>query len=107
MQKQRTALLRKLKDLFRRYESQPVDRVLDLINPMRRGWVRSFAVGDSSRCFGFIKDWVEKKVRRHLMRARHRKGFGWKRGSRRWLYDTWRLFPNSRVSRPQPKALPV
>jgi len=107
MQKQRTALLRKLKDLCRRYESQPVDRVLDLINPIRRGWVRSFAVGDSSRCFGFIKDWVEKKVRRHLMRARHRKGFGWKRGSRRWLYDTWRLFPNYRVSRPQPKALPV
>jgi RNA-directed DNA polymerase len=107
MQKKRTALLRKLKDLFRRYESQPVDRVIDLINPILRGWVRSFAVGDSSRCFGFIKDWVEKKVRRHLMRARHRKGFGWKRWSRRWLYDTWRLFTNYRVSRPQPKALPV
>jgi RNA-directed DNA polymerase len=107
MQKKRTALLRKLKDLFRRYESQPVDRVIDLINPILRGWVRSFAVGDSSRCFGFIKDWVEKKVRRHLMRARHRKGFGWKRWSRRWLYDTWRLLTNYRVSRPQPKALPV
>ena len=23
-----------------------------------------------------VKDWVEKKVRRHLMRARKRKGFG-------------------------------
>ena len=29
MQKKRTALLRKLKDIFRRYESQPVDRVVD------------------------------------------------------------------------------
>ena len=106
-QKKRTALLRKLKDIFRRYESQPVDRVVALINPILRGWVRYFAVGDSSRCFGFIKDWVEKKVRRHLMRARNRKGFGWKRWSRRWLYDTLRLFHNYRVSRPQPKALPV
>lgn len=105
--KKRTALLRKLKEIFRRYESQPVDRVVDLINPILRGWVRYFAVGDSSRCFGFIKDWVEKKVRRHLMRARNRKGFGWKRWSRRWLYDTLRLFNNYRVSRPQPKALPV
>ena len=105
--KKRTALLRKLKEIFRRYESQPVDRVVDLINPILRGWVRYFAVGDSSRCFGFIKDWVEKKVRRHLMRARNRKGFGWKRWSRRWLYDTLRLFHNYRVSRPQPKALPV
>jgi RNA-directed DNA polymerase len=106
-QKKRTALLRKLKDIFRRYESQPVDRVIDLINPILRGWGRYFAVGDSSRCFGFIKDWVEKKVRRHLMRARNRKGFGWKRWSRRWLYDNLRLFHNYRVSRPQPKALPV
>ena len=106
-QKKRTALLRKLKDIFRRYESQPVDRGIALINPILRGWVRYFAVGDSSRCFGFIKDWVEKKVRRHLMRARNRKGFGWKRWSRRWLYDTLRLFNNYRVSRPQPKALPA
>jgi RNA-directed DNA polymerase len=106
-QKKRTALLRKVKEIFRRYESQPVDRVIALINPILRGWVRYFAVGDSSRCFGFIKDWVEKKVRRHLMRARNRKGFGWKRWSRRWLYGTLRLFNNYRVSRPQPKALPV
>jgi RNA-directed DNA polymerase len=105
--KKRTALLQKLKEIFRRYESQPVERVVDLINPILRGWVRYFAVGDSSRCFGFIKDWVEKKVRRHLMRARNRKGFGWKRWSRRWLYNTLRLFHNYRVSRPQPKALPV
>jgi RNA-directed DNA polymerase len=106
-QKKRTALLRKLKEIFRRYESQPVDRVIALINPILRGWVRYCAVGDSSRCFGFIKDWVEKKVRRHLMRARNRKGFGWKRWSRQWLYGTLRLFHNYRVSRPQPKALPV
>jgi RNA-directed DNA polymerase len=106
-QKKRTALLRKLKDIFRRYESQPVDRVVALINPILRGWVRYVAVGDSSRCFGLIKDWVEKKVRRHLMRARNRKGFGWKRWSRRRLYDTLRLFNDYRVSRPQPKALPV
>jgi RNA-directed DNA polymerase len=107
MRKKRTALLRKLKEIFRRYESQPIDRVLDLINPILRGWVRYFAVGDSHRCFGFIKDWVEKKVRRHLRRARNRKGFGWKRWRRRWLYDTLRLFHNYRVSRPQQKALPV
>jgi RNA-directed DNA polymerase len=107
MRKKRTALLRKLKEIFRRYESQPVDRVVDLIHPILRGWVRYFAVGDSSRCFGFIKDWVEKKVRRHLMRARNRKGFGWKRWSKRWLYGTLRLFHHYRVRRPQLKALPV
>jgi RNA-directed DNA polymerase len=107
MQKKRTALLRKLQEIFRRSVSQPVDRVIALINPILRGWVRYCAVGDSSRCFGCIKDGVAKKVRRHLMRARNRKGFGWQRWSRRWLYGTLRLFHHSRVSRPQPKALPA
>jgi RNA-directed DNA polymerase len=106
-QKKRTALRRKLKERFRRYESQPVDRGLALIHPSLRGWVRYVAVGDSSRCFGVIKDGVEKKVRRHLRRARNRKGLGWKRWRRRWRYGTLRLFHNYRVSRPQPKALPV
>jgi RNA-directed DNA polymerase len=64
--KKRTALLRKLKDVFRRYQSQPVDRVVQLINPVLRGWVNYFAVGHSSECFSFIKDWVEKRIRRHM-----------------------------------------
>src|SRR5215468_395335 len=104
--KKRTALLQKLKDLFRRFQSQPVGRVVALINPILRGWVNYFAVGDASRCFGFVKDWVEKKVRRHLMRARRLRGFGWDRWSRRWLYDHLGLFASYRVSRP-PKALPT
>jgi len=105
--KKRTALLRKLKEIFRRYQSQPIERVIALINPILRGWVRYFAVGDASRCFGYIKDWVEKKVRRHLMRARKRRGFGWKRWSRQWLYKHLGLFNNYRVQRPRLKALPA
>ena len=40
----RTALLRRLKELFRRYQSQPVGRVIELINPILRGWVTYFAI---------------------------------------------------------------
>jgi RNA-directed DNA polymerase len=95
--KNRTALLRKLKEVFRRYQSQPVGRVIELINLVLRGWVNYFAVGNSSECFSFIQDWVEKKVRRHMMRARKRKGFGWTRWSRQWLYETLKLFNGYRV----------
>jgi RNA-directed DNA polymerase len=41
--KKRTALLAKLRDLFRRYASQPVGRVIEQINPILRGWVNYFA----------------------------------------------------------------
>lgn len=83
----RTVLLRKLKEIFHKHLSQPLDRVIYRINPILRGWVNYFRIGNSSRCFGYVKDWVEKKVRRHLMKARKRKGFGWKRWSRGELYQ--------------------
>ena len=105
--KKRTALLREVKEVFRRHRSQPIDRVISLINPMLRGWVNYFAVGHSSECFGYIKDWVEKKVRRHMAHARKRKGFGWDRWSRPWLYDTLKLFNGYRVRRDGPKAAPA
>jgi RNA-directed DNA polymerase len=106
--KKRTALLRKLKEVFRRYQSQPVDRVVELINPVLRGWVNYFAVGHSSECFSFIKDWVEKKIRRHMGRSRNRRGFGWKRWSRRWLHEELKLFNGYRVRRTAaPKASPA
>jgi len=97
--KKRTALLRKLKPIFQRYRSQPVGRVIEEINPILRGWVNYFAVGHSSRCFSFIKHWVEKKVRRHLMRARGQRGFGWKRWSTEWLHDKLGIFNHYRVRR--------
>jgi RNA-directed DNA polymerase len=105
--KKRTALLGKLRDLFLRFASQPVGRVIELINPILRGWVNYFAVGNSSRCFSFVKDWVEKKIRRHLMRARKRTGFGWQRWSRPWLYGELGLFNAYRVRRSAPKAHPA
>ena len=106
--KKRTALVGKLRDIFRRFQSQPVDRVIELINPILRGWVNYFAVGHSSRCFSFVQDWVEKKIRRHMLRARKRRGFGWTTWNRQWLYETLGLFNGYRVRRgPSPKAVPA
>jgi RNA-directed DNA polymerase len=105
--KKRTALLQKLKEVFRRHQSQPVDRIVHLINPILRGWVNYFAAGNSSQCFNYIQDWVEKKIRRHLMRSRKRRGFGWQRWSRQWLYGGLGLFHGYRVSRSWSKATPA
>jgi RNA-directed DNA polymerase len=105
--KKRTALLRKLKEVFRRYRSQPVGRVIEIINPILRGWVNYFAVGHASKCFRMIQRWVELKVRRHMMQARKRRGFGWERWSTRWLYEHLGLFKAYRLKRFAPKALPA
>ena len=106
--KKRTALFAKIREVFRRNVSQPVGRVIEAINPILRGWVNYFQIGDSSRCFSMVKRWVEKKVRRHMMRARGRRGMGWKRRSREWIYGTLGLFNNYRAGRGLlPKAQPA
>ena len=61
-----------LKEVFHRHRSQPVERVISLINPVLQGWVNYFAVGHSSECFSFIKDWVEKKVISNRPPSRYR-----------------------------------
>jgi RNA-directed DNA polymerase len=90
--KKRTELLRTLRAIFRQNQSRPIKRVVEVINPILRGWVNYFAIGHSSRCFGFVRNWVEKKVRGHLMRAQKRRGFGWERWTSHWLYDSLGLF---------------
>ena len=95
--KARTALLRKLKEIFARFVSQPVSRVIYLINPILRGWINYFRIGHCSKCFGYVRIWVEKKIRRHLQRARKRHGFGWNRWSSAWLYNTLGLYNDYKI----------
>jgi RNA-directed DNA polymerase len=91
-----------------------VDKVYSRMN-LKLAWERVranrganyFAVGHSSECFSFIKDWVEKKIRRHLAHSRKQQGFGWTRWNRRWLYDTLRLFNGYRVRRDPLKVAPA
>jgi RNA-directed DNA polymerase len=108
--RKRTELLGQLKVEFRRLKSQPTEKLIAQINPILRGWVNYFAWGNSGRCFNYIRDWVERKVRRHLMRSRQRKGFGWKRWSNRQIYEDLGLFNDYHVRRPissTVKALPA
>jgi RNA-directed DNA polymerase len=106
--KKRTALFEKLREIFRQHVSWPVEIVIAKINPILRGWVNYFRIGHSSSCFYMVKRGVEKKVRQHLMRARGRKGFGWKRWSSEWLYARLGLFNEYQLRRwPGAKVAPA
>lgn len=97
--KKRKELLGKLKEQFQKHVSQPVERVIAKINPILRGWVNYFRVGDSHRCFSYIRDWVERKIRRHLMRNQKRGGYGWKKWSRQWIHEQLGVWNDYRVTR--------
>ena len=95
--KAKTALKLKIKEIFKRNKSRPVGWIIEQINPILRGWTNYFRIGNSAKCFGHIRNWVEKKIRRHLMRSRQRKGFGWKRWSSEWIYRNLGLFNDYKI----------
>ncbi|WP_445668678.1 group II intron maturase-specific domain-containing protein [Orientia tsutsugamushi] len=49
--------------MFHKFISQPVDRVIHLINQILHCWTNYFRIGNSSRCFGYVRDWVERLFR--------------------------------------------
>jgi group II intron reverse transcriptase/maturase len=67
------------------------------INQILRGWVNYFRIGNSNRCFSYIRDYVEKKIRRFWMKQRGKKGYGWKRWSSSWLYDILGLYNDYKI----------
>ena len=95
-------LRRKLREIFRCRRSHPVKSVICEVNLILAGWVTYFRIGHAGRDFTSIRDWVEKKVRRHLERAGKRAGFGWKRWSRQWLYRGLGLYNDYGVRYPGP-----
>ena len=94
---QRTAWLRELTAVCRRARSPRVEAVIAELNPQRRGWVQSCRIGPASRCVAMVRRWVERTVRRHVRRARHRRGFGWQRWRTVWRDHTRGLGADDRV----------
>lgn len=94
----RIKVMDKIRDVFKRHESQPLTRVKELINPILRGWVQYFRIGHSSKAFGYVKDWLTKKIRRHLTKAKGKQGFGWRQWSTKGLYAMYNVYSNFKVS---------
>lgn len=106
--KKRVEVLEKVKNAIRNNRFQPVRVVVKEINAILSGWVNYFRQGNSARCFSYVRDRVERMIRRHLMRIRNRRGVGWKRWSRQWLYEELGMFNDYQIRRTtgEPKALP-
>ena len=90
-------LQRKLKKIFRAKRGASVHELVDAINPVLRGWVNYFRIGNSSQCFKKLEDWVQKGVRRHLYKKKQRRGYGWKRWTREQLYSKTGLFYDYKI----------
>jgi hypothetical protein len=65
-----TAVLRKVKDALQASRHLSVQAAVARVNPILRGWVNYFQVGNSSQAFNKVRYHVERKVRRFAAKQR-------------------------------------
>ena len=92
----RKAVKAKIRDIIRNSGATPAKEVMSKINRVLTGWVNYFRIGNSSRAFSEVRDYVEMKVRTLLTRRKRRqkRSIGWRRWSNEYLYGVLGLFWN-------------
>ena len=75
-----------------------VEQVIKELNPVIRGWVNYFRIGNSSIKFGKIRWYIANKVRKFMMRRKNKSGYGYKRYPDEYLYKKLGLYNNYRIS---------
>ena len=99
--KARKAIKAKIRDIISRGGALPAAAIVTKINAAVAGWVEYFRVGNSSRAFSEVRDYMEMKVRTLLTRRKRRRkrSIGWRRWSNEYLYGVlglywdWKLHP--------------
>jgi len=106
-EKKRIEVGRKVKAVLKANWNEPLKEVIQAVNAVIRGWVNYFRIGNSNSTFNKVRNDIEKKVRKFVMRRKKLKGFGWKRWSREEIYQKWGLYRDYRIRYIYLKAAPV
>jgi len=103
--KARQAIKAKVRDIIHTGGALPAQEIIARINAALAGWVNYFRVGNASRAFSEVRDYVEMKVRTLLTRRKRRRkrSVGWRRWSNAYLYGVLGLFWDWKIH-PLPSA---
>jgi group II intron reverse transcriptase/maturase len=105
--KARKAVKAKIREIIKHGGATPAKEIIARINAVLAGWVNYFRVGNSSRAFSEVRDYLEMKIRTLLTRRKRRqkRSIGWRRWSNEYLYNIlrlywdWKLHPLGNVER--------
>jgi RNA-directed DNA polymerase len=92
--KARKAIKAKVRGIIAGGGATPAPALVKQINAALAGWVNYFRVGNASRAFSEVRDYVEMKVRTLLTRRKRRRksSVGWRRWSNEYLYGVLGLY---------------
>jgi RNA-directed DNA polymerase len=99
--KARKVVKAKIRDIIRSGVATPVAVIVARVNAVVAGWVNYFRVGNSSRAFSEVRDYLEMKIRTLLTRRKRRRktSIGWWRWSNAYVYGVlglywdWKIHP--------------
>ena len=99
--KARKSVKAKIRDTIKAGGAAPAKVIIERLNAIVGGWVTYFRVGNSSRAFSEVRDYLEMKIRTLLTRRKRRRktSVGWRRWSNEYLYDVlglywdWKIHP--------------
>ena len=97
-QKAQLRLRERMRVVFNPMAPVTVEERIRRANPILRGWVNYFRIGNASRAFKDVRRYVNMKLRRVLQRQAGRHGYGWKRYDSAYLYGTLGLYYDYRVA---------
>lgn len=88
------AVKAKIRDTIKAGGSALAKAIIEKLNAIVGGWVTYFRVGNSSRAFSEVRDYLETKIRTLLTRRKRRRktSVGWRRWSNEYLYDVLGLY---------------
>jgi group II intron reverse transcriptase/maturase len=84
-------VMTKIKEITRNSPVK-VTKVIENLNPVLRGWVNYFRIGNSGMVFNKIQYYTEMKVRRFIRRRQLKKGYGFKRMNEDFLHKILGLY---------------
>ncbi len=90
----RIAIKAEIREIIRHGGATPAKDLVARLNAIVAGWVHYFRVGNSSRAFSEVRDYLEMKLRTLLTRRTRRckTSVGWRRWSNEYLYGVLGLF---------------
>jgi len=92
--KARAAIKAKIRAIIQHGGSTPAKALVARLNAAVAGWVHYFRVGNASRAFSEVRDYLEMKLRTLLTRRTRRRktSVGWRRWSNEYLYEVLGLY---------------
>lgn len=89
-----------------RWNLQSVEKRVDELNAVLRGWSGYFNQGRVIRAYRIVRRYTERRMRRWLMRRQKKRGTGYRQYSDEYLYETLGLYqlPESRSAVAKAKA---